>query len=51
MTVLANVAVDVDAFTVSWRPPGVVENVSTTVLGCRFTLVVADNPPESVAVS
>src|ERR1043166_4462650 len=33
------------------RPPGLVLNVSTTVLGSSRTLVVEVSPPESVAVS
>src|SRR5436190_20065282 len=33
------------------RPPGFVLNVSATVFGSSRTLVVANSPPESVAVS
>jgi hypothetical protein len=51
MTVREKGAAWVALPTESWRPAGLVANDRVTVFGCRLTLVVAERPFESVAVS
>jgi hypothetical protein len=51
MTVRLNEAFWLVPFTVRENPPGLVAKVSTTVLGSSRTLVAAESPPETVAIS
>jgi hypothetical protein len=51
ITVRVNGVVPATPFTTSWSPLGFDANVNATDCGSSWTLVVADCPPESVAVS